>query len=194
MGGSRSPGAPGRRPGEDETEDLDARIQALTDEERASEHATLRRTEATLRQQAEAEGTMGGVLVDLAERGVPVAIATLGGRTLRGSIHTLGLDYLGLRATGGEEVVVAMAALSTVRTEPDAARTVGDRVSRPAATLQVALAALTETHPTVSVLTVGSDGIAGRLWQVGQDLLTIRADAGVMTYVPLTMVSDVVLP
>lgn len=137
---------------------------------------------------------MSGVLVDLAERGVALAIATVGGRTLRGTVHTLGQDYVGLRAIGGEEVLVALTALSIVRTEPETARTVGDRVDRPATTLQSALATLAERRRWVSVLSLGSDGTAGRLWQVGQDVLTIRADAGVMTYVPIAMVSDIVLP
>lgn len=193
MGGNRRTGASGNEPwGNDD--DLDARIRDVTDEERASEHAALRRVEATLRHQAEAEGTMGGVLVDLAERGVSVAIATVGGRTLRGTIHTLGLDYVGLRATGGEQVVIALAALSTVRTEPAAVRTVGDRVDRRAATLQSALATLAERRPWVSVLSVSSDGTTGRLWHVGQDVLTIRADGGAVTYAPIAMVSDIVLP
>ena len=174
--------------------DLDARLRAFTDEARAAAGADARRREASLRHQASEEGTVAGVLLDLAERDQLLSVTTAGGRTLRGVIRTIGADFVGLRAPGGEGAMVPTASITAIRTEPQAAPTVGDRAVHIGSSLRVVLSDLATERPWVSVHTVTDEGVAGTLWSVGQDVLAVRAAAATTTYVPMAMVGDVVLP
>ena len=73
----------------------------------------------SLRRQAEEESTVTGVLADLREAGVAVSVHTRTGGHYRGAVRALGTDFVALAAAAtGQDVVVALAALSTVRTGP----------------------------------------------------------------------------
>lgn len=173
--------------------DLDAGLRDLTDHQRAREAADERRRAHWLHQQSADEGTFAGVLLDLGEREVALAVSTVGGRTLRGVVRTVGADFVGLRAPGGEGGLVPLGAIVAVRPEPGTAASVGDRVVEVDAALASVLATLAGERPWVSLHTRSGQGFAGELRSVGRDLLTVHGTTG-PTYVPLATVSDVALP
>lgn len=173
---------------------LDAELRRFTDDARASASADARRREASLRRQAAEEGTMAGVLLDLAERDQLVSLVTVAGRTLRGLIRTVGVDFVGLRGPAGEGSLVPMASITAVRTEPDAGPSVGDRVVEVDSPLRGVLADLATQRPWVAVHTRAADSMSGQLSGVGRDVLSVRGENANTIYVPLTAIADIVLP
>jgi hypothetical protein len=97
---------------------LDAALGRLTDETRGDEAARARSREHWLRRQADEEASLGGVLVDLAERGDRVVLSTVTGRRHRGWLVAVGDDFCVVRAESGAEVLVSHRGLATVRAEP----------------------------------------------------------------------------
>lgn len=182
-------------PGADgDADPLDAPLRDLTDRQRADDAAEARRRGRWLRRQAEEEGSLAGVLLDLGERDQAIALSTVTGRTLRGVIRTIGADFVGLRGPGGEGSLVPLLALTAIRTEPGATGTVGDRVVAVDTSLGAVLADLAADRPWVALHTVAGEGVAGELLSAGTDVLRVRSPAGATTYVPLATLADVVLP
>lgn len=182
-------------PGKDRNDDeLATELQRLTDDERAATSADARRREASLRRQAAEEGTLLGVLLDLAERDQALSLVTVTGRTLRGLIRTVGADFVGLRGPAGEGALVPTTAITAVRTEPQAGPTVGDRVVEVDSPMRNVLADLAAKRPWVAVHTIAGDSMSGHLISIGRDVLSIRVENASTGYVPLTAVADIVLP
>lgn len=177
----------------DDRGDLDRALVSLTDDARAEAGARTRRLTGSLRRQAEEEGTVAGILLDLAERHEHVVLTTAGDRTLRGTICIIGADFVTLRSPAGERTWVPTGRIASVRTEPVVARTVGDRVVRVAETLRGHLASSAGERPWVSVHPLGSETVSGTLLAVGQDVLTVRSDQGTTTYVPTALIDDLTL-
>lgn len=171
----------------------DADLRAFTDDTRASIEAAERRRRTSLHQQATEEGTFAGILLDLAERTVPVAVGTTGGRTLRGAIAAIGRDVIALRAANGAVALVAIRALATVRAEPGSVPSIGDRVLDETTTLLGHLAGLAPDRPTVSIRTVTGETVAGTLRTVGLDVLVVRVESTASVYVAGAAISDVML-
>jgi hypothetical protein len=175
-------------------EGLGARIDRWAADARIDEAARLRARERWLRQQAEEEGSLAGVLADLAERGVPIAVHVGGGRRHRGEVRALGSDFVAIRSAD-RDVIVALAAVSSVHTRPGEASTIGDRPSTTSLRLADVLAGLAAERAAVVLLTGGDDAVAGALRSVGQDVVRVRvADAPAATaYVPVAAIVEVVL-
>ncbi len=175
-------------------EPTDAELRRLTDDERRRSAVDARRDGHTLRQQAREEGSFRGVLLDLGERDLLVAVATATGRTIRGAIRSVGFDFVGIRSSSGEEALVPIASLTSVQAEPGSRPSVGDRRVALDATLDVTLAGLAPDRPRVSVHTLDGRTVTDHLDAVGRDVLALRAGpAGGTTYVPLHAVGDVTL-
>ncbi|MEO6629664.1 MAG: hypothetical protein ABIP03_13985 [Aquihabitans sp.] len=171
----------------------DSELQIFTDDQRRSDAARARRREHWLRQQADEDGTFTGVLVDLAEQRRLLVAQTKAGRTLRGTVRTIGADFVELRTVTGDTTYLALGAVMSLRPEPGTVDTSGDRAVVLAATLDVAISELAADRPRVSLHTLGGEHHAGLLWTVGRDLLTVRTNDGVATYVPLTALNDLLL-
>jgi hypothetical protein len=160
----------------------------------ADDAARARAESGWLRRQAEEEGTFDGVLADLAERGRPLVVAVRNGRSHRATIAALGADFVLLRTGAHHELLVRRAAITSVRTRPGDAVTIGDRLVRTERTLAEAAAALVDDRPRV--LVVGADvaaTVAGELRAVGADVLTVRLDGAATAYVPLSSVDELSL-
>lgn len=170
---------------------VDRALQDLTDDTRALDAAADRRRQQSLRRQAAASGTWRGTLVDLAERGVLVACSTGPGRSLRGRIGTIGLDFVGLTAPNGQRVLVALAAVGSVRPEPGTGTTIGDRRVTQDRTLAAALADLADEDRAVIVHTIAGDAVSGTLRTVGVDVVSVRPAGAAEVYVALATVTDV---
>jgi hypothetical protein len=176
-------------------EGLDARIDRWAADARVDEAARRRARERWLRHQAEEEGSLAGVLADVAERGVPVAVHVRGGRQHRGEVRAVGADFVALRS-GATDVIIAIAAVTSMRTRPGEASTLGDRSITSSLRLVDVLAGLAAEKAAVLLVMAGGDeAVAGVLGSVGRDVVGVRvADAPAVTaYVPIGAIVEVVL-
>jgi hypothetical protein len=147
-------------------EGLDARIDRWAADALVDEAARLRARERWLRRQAQEEATLAGVLTDVAERGAPVAVHVRGGRRHRGEVRALGADFIFLRSARAD-VIVALAAVTSMRTLPGEASTIGDRSIATSLRLVDVLGELAAEGATVLLATAGGDDpIAGALKEV----------------------------
>lgn len=168
----------------------DRELQEFTDRARAEEAVAARRLQRALLSQAGEEGTFRGVLVDLAERQVALAVHTTAGRLISGSIRALGSDYLGLVGSKSEHTYVPLRSVTGVRPEPGSPPTVGDRSRGIANSWGAVLVELAAERPMVSLYTIGGDRIPGRLWTAGQDVVAVRMRADATSYVPIDAIND----
>lgn len=172
---------------------VDAALTRLTDDQRAADAVEARRREQSLRLQSAESGSFAGVLTDLAERGDPVALSTVTGRRLRGSIISLGSDHLRIQTATGEHSLVPIASVASVRSAPGGPATVGDRDVSGTRELASVLADLAVERPRAAVHLLGGEAVTGTLWSAGQDLLALRANDGSTTYVAITAIGDLLL-
>jgi hypothetical protein len=144
-------------------------------EDRVRDAATSRSRTRWLVQQAEEDGTLTGVLADLAEHAEPVVCVTSGGRRHVGVLQALGADFVALRGPAGTTVLVALGALAVVRPQPGAAPVSGDRPVRVERRLVDVLTELAADRPDI-VVGAGTAEVRGELRTVGRDVVTLRMD------------------
>jgi hypothetical protein len=174
---------------------LTARLERWAAEARADEAARVRTRERWLRQAAEEDATIAGVLADLGERRETVALRTRAGRAHQGSVRVVGSDFVALR-TGTGDVLLAMAAVGVVRTAPGVAPAAGDRAMLADLSLGEVLAGLAADRERILVVTLdGADAVAGTLRSVGADVVVLRTegDRPVTAYVRLATIGEVSL-
>jgi hypothetical protein len=175
---------------------LSARLDAWLADARVEGSADARAREHWLRAAVEADATFAGVLLDLAERGVAVAIATAAGRRQQGVVEVLGADFAALRLASGHEVLVAMTAIASVRTAPAVGVAAGERVVTTDLRLADVLGELAADRARVRIVTHGAgEVVAGELRSVGQDVVTVRSDgeAAGTAYLLTRAVAEVVV-
>lgn len=175
---------------------LAARLDAWLADARVEGSADARARERWLHAAATADATFGGVLVDLAERGTTLAVSTTRGRRHHGRLEVIGADFVALRGPGGAEVLLALAAVASVRTAPLVEPAGGERVVTTALRLTEVLAELTAERARVVIVTGdGADAVVGELRAVGYDVVTIRTDADPpgAAYVPVAAIAEVAL-
>lgn len=166
----------------------------------AEQAARERVHERSLRTVAEAEATFVGIAIDLAERGVAITVKTSAGRTHWGSLVGAGRDFLVLDDPARPPVIVATAAIASLRPQPaDGVSAVRDVAGARAAPLEVGLAGLlarwAAERPRVQVTPSGDEPITGELRAVGLDVVTLRLDgpARAVVHVPISAVTDITL-
>ena len=163
-------------------EDVDAFLADLarwTADTRTDEAARSRRRERWLRQQATEDARFSGVALDLAERGVGVAVGTTTARTLHGRIVAVAGDFLVLRHDGGASTFLALPAVATMRPEPG--QRVGDAASERSSAVDITLSdvvtALAAGRPRVRVaLEGGGEPLTGELRAASGEVATLRLD------------------
>jgi len=156
---------------------LASRLEAWLAEARVERSADARSREHWLRAAADADATFSGVLLDLAERGVPLAVATVAGRRHRGVVEVVGADFVALRAGPRREVLVAQRAIASVRTAPAAGVSIGERVVTTDLRLGDVLGELATERARVTLFLLdASEAVTGELRSVGQDVVTVRTD------------------
>jgi hypothetical protein len=176
-------------------EGLAVRIDRWAADARVDEAARLRARERWLRHQAEEEGSLAGVLADVAERGASVALHVRGGRRHRGEIAALGADFIALRSAGAD-VIVVLPAVTSLRTLPGEAPTIGDRSIGTSHRLVDVLAGLAAERASVLlVLADGDEAVGGVVLWVGQDVVGVRVAGGaaVTAYVPVGAIVEVLV-
>lgn len=174
-------------------------LHRLVSDAAADVAARERAHERVLRETAELESTFIGVVLDLAEQGTAVVVRTAAGRTHRGKVIGVGAGAIAVRDDGRPPVLIATAAVTSVRphAEPDGRpRDVsGGRPAPLDLSLVRLLAVLAEERPRVQVSCAGEEPLAGELRSVGTDVLTVRLDGDrrLLAHVPVAAVADVVL-
>jgi len=178
-------------PGEDRL--LDDALHALTRwvaETQVDDAIELRRRSAWLRRQADEEATLAGVLVDLAEQGRPVTLHVANGRRHRGRIVMVGADVVELQSSVGEQVIVALDALDSVRPQADGDGVSGSPVITGVSLVEV-VGRLAERRERVLVVARNGEATSGELTAVGRDVLTLALDGGGVAYLSLLVLAEV---
>ncbi len=160
------------------------------------EAARQRSRERWLRQQAEAGASIAGVLLDLAERHVPVSLHTRAARRHHGLIAGVGADFCALAPVGRRLVLIALQAVGVVRTQPRVDPTLGDRPVQLELRLSDVLAELAGDRARVLLVMIdGADAVAGELRAVGQDVCTLLVDGDrrATAYVRIDAIAEVAL-
>jgi hypothetical protein len=154
---------------------LASRLDAWLADARVEGSADARARERWLRSAAAADASLAGVLLDLAERRITVAVTVSGGRRHRGRIGVIGGDFVSLCTETGAEVLVARGAITAVRTAPHVDEALGERTVTTELRLADVLAELgTDRTRVLLVPSDGADAVAGELRAVGQDVVTVR--------------------
>jgi hypothetical protein len=190
-------------------EGIGARLERWAADARIEAAARRRARERWLRQQAEEEATLAGVLVDLGEHGAEVVVHTRTGRVHRGRVGVVGADFVGLspasapRAEGGvdgEEVLVTLDSVTSVRMQAGARLVTGDRPLTSRLSLAEVITGLAaERERVLLVLADAGESLAGTLHSVGQDMVVVRLADGLpgarppTAYVAMATIVEVVI-
>jgi hypothetical protein len=175
--------------------DLAARLDRWVAEARVDDAARRRARERWLRQQAEEEASLAGVLADLAERGTPVTLHGVGGRRHRGTVRAVGEDFV-VVSTATRDAVVALGSVTSVRTRPGEAPAVGDRsVSTPLRLAEVLAGLAAEREAADLVTRDGGDSVTGVVRSVGRDVVVVQLATGspAVAYVPIAAIAEVLV-
>jgi len=142
---------------------------------RVDEAARARARQRWLERQADEEATLGGILLDLAERSRPVLVSTSAGRRLRGPLRMVGTDFAIVREPQLGDVLVPFRVLTSVRPTPGDPGASGDRPFTVELTLAASLLELAADRPEVLVI-AGPDEHRGELRSAGIDVIGIVLD------------------
>jgi hypothetical protein len=169
-----------------------ARLEQWVADARVDEAARARSRERWLREVAEQEATLTGVLADLAERRSPVTLE-VGGRRLHGTVAAIGADFVAVHLATGADVLLALRALGVVRTAPAVGDAVGDRMVATELRLADVLGELAADHDRVRLVTISGETVSGRLRSVGLDVVAVRTDGERhgAAYVPIAAITEV---
>jgi len=161
-------------------------------EQRADAAVAARTRERWLRQAADEEAMVAGVLLDLAERADTVVVQGPGGRTHRGRVRGVGEDFVALR-TGRADSLLPYDAVVAIRPE---GRPVGpaDRAQALDLTFAEAVSAVAGDRPRVLLVSRDGTGLSGDLLSAGRDVLVLRLAAAAGTlYVPLASLAELTI-
>lgn len=175
------------------------RLDGLLADAIAAEAARERTRQRWLREAAEDEATLVGTLVLLAETRERVALHVAAGRVHRGVLSAVGRDFVVVRDESERPTLVALAALTSVRSASSRSIRTDVAGAQPApveASLRAVLNGVADERPMVQVGVRGEAPLVlGTLRSVGVDVMSVQltgAEAAVVV-VPLTAVSEVVL-
>jgi hypothetical protein len=181
----------------DRPDHLAADLARLVSEARSADAVRARARERSLRQQATADATVTGLLLDLAEEQAELTICTAAGRIHQGRVTAVGRDFAVVQTAAGDACVV-LQSVATVRRSPRhwIPDTTGDRPAPRAVSLAAHLAGIAPLRPRVAIVTSGElNAVVGELRSVGQDVATVVLDGDPPTsvYVALGSVSEVLV-
>lgn len=178
----------------DSSASFGARLDRWVAEARVDEAAVQRSRERWLREVADQEATLSGMLTDLAERRAGVTIDA-GGRRHHGVIDAIGVDFVAVRVASGPDVLLASSAIQVLRTAPEVAAAAGDRMVTTDLRLADVLAELAADRERVRLLTSAGQAVAGVLRSVGRDVVVLRTDTAPpgTAYVPRGAIVEVTI-
>lgn len=171
-----------------------SRLETWVADARVDEAARQRSRERWMRDVAEQEATLLGVLLDLAERWASVAV-TASGHRLNGVVTATGADFVAVRQATGSEVLLALGAISQVRAGRGGDPAVGDRMVTSELLLVDVLTQLAADRERVRLVTRDGEAITGVLRNVGHDVAVLRSDGDppATSYIPARAITEVTL-
>ena len=155
----------------------------------AADAATARARERWLGQEASESATLTGVLVDLAERGETVTVATRSGQWT-GRVTGVGRDFCVVAAAAATIVALpAVVSVSAGRVRPGGgagpgrtggapggADVAGDRAGPLDLDLESVMALLASERSPVRLVLAGGSAVVGTLWGSGDGIVACRPD------------------
>lgn len=170
--------------------ELDSALAAWVQEASVDEAAAARARRHWLAVQAHADSSLAGVFADLGERGRPVSLG-VGDVAVRGLVVGVGSDFVVVRRDDARLVIVALAAVATVRSQ-ESISVWGDRRVRVDTTLAGILVPIAADRPQATVWTAAGM-IHGTLRSAGTDVVRLRVEDGSATWVALSSVLAIAL-
>ena len=181
----------------DPQQPTDADLAHMLDAARGAEAARQRSAQRWLRQQAQEEARLTGVLLSAAEQAATVVVRTTSARSYSGAVTSVGGDFIALHTSTGASVFIKLDAITVVQLERTilSAAAADDRGPGRDVLLQEALVDLAGDRPDVSVYCLGqADAVVGRLIAVGSDVVTLQVDdRRAVAYVALSSVTELSL-
>ena len=139
---------------------------------RVDEAARARSRRRWLENVATEEATLGGVLLDLAERRRPVTVRTLVGHRITGPIIAVGADFIAVADARLGDTLMPTTRIATVQPAPGDDLPAGDRRHDVVLTFGDALMELAAERPDVMV-GVGDETLRGELRTASTEVVTL---------------------
>ena len=171
----------------------DRDLASLLDDARGAEAATQRTRQRWLRQQAQGDARLCGVLLHATEHGHDVAIATVAGGSHSGTLAGVGPDFCTLHAASRTTLITLAAVATVVPGAGVAALPATDHREPPEGTnFAEALAERAEDRPVVLMEVAGrGEPLRGVLVAVGTDVASVETDGRGIVYVSLASLAAV---
>ena len=163
---------PPDRPVDLTADDPLAALQRWVADGQVDEAARARSRRRWLENIATEEATLGGVLLDLAERGRPVIVRTLAGHRVTGPIIAVGADFIGIRDPRLGDTLMPTTRIATVQPAPGDDLPAGDRRHDVVLAFGDALMELAAERPEVMV-GVGDETLRGELRTASSEVVTL---------------------
>lgn len=141
-------------------------------EGQVDEAARARARQRWLEKAAAEEATLGGVLIDLAERQRPVTVSTLDGHRVSGPVVAVGADFGVVREPRLGDAIVPVRRIAMVRPAPGENLPIGDRVASFVLTFGDALMELAAERPEV-IIGIAGESHRGDLRTVSTDVVSL---------------------
>ncbi len=149
-----------------------AALQRWVADGRVDEAARARSRRRWLENAATEEATLGGVLLDLAERRRPVTVRTLVGHRITGPIIAVGADFIAVADARLGDTLMPTTRIATVQPAPGDDLPAGDRRHDVVLTFRDALMELAAERPEVMV-GVGDETLRGELRTASTEVVTL---------------------
>ena len=149
-----------------------AALQRWVADGRVDEAARARSRRRWLENAATEEATLGGVLLDLAERRRPVTVRTLVGHRITGPIIAVGADFIAVADARLGDTLMPTTRIATAQPAPGDDLPAGDRRHDVVLTFGDALMELAAERPEVMV-GVGDETLRGELRTASTEVVTL---------------------
>lgn len=149
-----------------------AALQRWVADGQVDEAARARSRRRWLENAATEEATLGGVLLDLAERRRPVTVRTLVGHHITGPIIAVGADFIAVADARLGDTLMPTTRIATVQPAPGDDLPAGDRRHDVVLTFGDALMELAAERPEVMV-GVGDETLRGELRTASTEVVTL---------------------
>ncbi len=149
-----------------------AALQRWVADGQVDEAARARSRRRWLENAATEEATLGGVLLDLAERRRPVTVRTLVGHRITGPIIAVGADFIAVADARLGDTLMPTTRIATVQPAPGDDLPAGDRRHDVVLTFGDALMELAAERPEVMV-GVGDETLRGELRTASTEVVTL---------------------
>ena len=163
---------PPDRPVDLTADDPLAALQRWDADGQVDEAARARSRRRWLENAATREATLGGVLLDLAERRRPVIVRTLAGHRVAGPIIAVGADFVGVADARLGDTLMPTTRIATVQPAPGDDLPAGDRRHDVILAFGDALTELAAERPEVMV-GVGDETLRGELRTASTEVVTL---------------------